>query len=75
MVISDEVTDCSNKEQLGLVLRYVEGNSIREDLVSCLECDTGTSGQAIADKLLGFLNQERLDLNNIRGQAYDGVVS
>ena len=33
-LIADEVTDCSNKEQLCIVLRYVEpeANAIREDL-------------------------------------------
>ena len=34
-IIADEVTDCSNKEQLSLVLRYVnqEDNQIREALL------------------------------------------
>ena len=42
-LIADEVTDCSNIEQLGLALRYVnpEDNCIREDLVSFMECDNG----------------------------------
>ena len=35
-LIADEVTDCSNKEQFCIVLRYVdpETNAIREDLVT-----------------------------------------
>ena len=33
-VIADKVTDCSNKEQLSVVLRYVDDGTIREDLVS-----------------------------------------
>ena len=49
-VIADEVTDSSNKEQLAVVLRYVNptDNRIREDLVSFLECSGGISGQALA---------------------------
>ena len=36
-------------------------------------CDTGTSGQAIADKIKFTLEKLTLDLNNLRGQEYDGA--
>ncbi len=73
-VIADEVTDCSNKEQLCIVLRYVEPDTsfIREDLVTFLECDSGTSGKALADKMLVFV-RNHLDPLKMRGQAYDGA--
>ena len=43
-VIVDEVTDCSNKKQLSLVLCYVSphDHQIKEDIVDFIECDTGT---------------------------------
>ena len=49
-VIADEVTDCSNKEQLSLVLRYVspEDKQIREDFVSFVERDCGITGRALS---------------------------
>lgn len=74
-VIADEVTDSSNKEQLGVVLRYVNptDNCIREDLVSFLECSGGISGQALADTLLDFFTKHGLDPTNLHGQAYDGA--
>ena len=74
-LIADEVTDCSNKEQLGLALRYVcpEEKSIREDLVSFLECDSGISGQALSEMMLGFISKHGLDPTKLRGQAYDGA--
>ena len=74
-VIADEVTDCSNKEQLSLVLRYVNPGDciIREDLVSFLECDSGITGQALAGKIVGFLRGSGLDPTRLRGQAYDGA--
>ena len=74
-MIADEVTDSSNKEQLGLVLRYVivEDNCIREDLVSFIECDSGISGQALADKMIEFLKMHDLDPTKLRGQGYDGA--
>ena len=58
-LIADEVTDCSNKEQLCIVLRYVEpeSSSIREDLVTFLECDSGVTGAALADNMLSFVSK------------------
>ena len=74
-VIANEVTDVSNKEQLSIVLRYVESDSlvVREDLVCFAECDTGISGQNLADKITTSLEALGLDLFNVRGQAYDGA--
>ena len=74
-VVADEVTDISNKEQLSLVVRYVDHGSllVREDLVAFIECDTGISGRVIADKIISCLQAYGLDLSNLRGQAYDGA--
>ena len=74
-VISDEVTDLSNKEQLSIVLRYVDPDTllVREDLVSFLECDTGITGRCLADKIIHSLQSFGLDLSKLRGQAYDGA--
>ncbi|XP_011404810.1 PREDICTED: 52 kDa repressor of the inhibitor of the protein kinase-like [Amphimedon queenslandica] len=73
-LVADEVTDCSNKEQLCLVLRYVETSScqIRKDLVTFLECDGGITGDALSDMMLKFLS-DHLDPSKLRGQAYDGA--
>ena len=73
--VADEVTDCSNKEQLSLVLRYVhpETRMIREDLIQFIECDTGITGRALADKITAAISVHDLDLHNLRGQGYDGA--
>lgn len=74
-VVADEVTDAANKEQLSLVLRYVDPDEliVREDLVGFFECDTGITGRHLADKILGCLIKYTLDPINLRGQAYDGA--
>ena len=74
-LIADEVTDCADKEQRSVVLRYVnpEDNCIREDLSTILECDSGITGQALADKMLSFLSSHKVDPKKLRGQAYDGA--
>ena len=47
------------KEQLSIVLRYVEGDSlsVREDLIGFVECDTGISGRSLANKIISFLEE------------------
>ncbi|XP_064406466.1 52 kDa repressor of the inhibitor of the protein kinase-like [Halichondria panicea] len=73
-VCADEAADCSNKEQLPLVLRFVDKvNTIREVFVEFVVCDTGTTGQAIAEKILEALKRYGLDISCLRGQCYDGA--
>ena len=41
-IIADEATDCSVKEQIPLIFRFVDkSSSIREEFVSFLECSYG----------------------------------
>ena len=55
-VCTDEAGDSSNKEQLPLVLRFVDAtNSVHEEFLEFIHCDTGTSGNAVADKILEAL--------------------
>ena len=74
-VVADEVTDVSNKEQLSLVLRYVDIETllVREDLVGFFECRNGISGRDLAELITSRLRAYGLDLSYLRGQAYDGA--
>lgn len=38
-----------------------------------MECDSGTSGRAVADKMISFLKIHGLDLTKLHGEAYDGA--
>ena len=74
-VIADEVTDVSNKEQLSIVLRYVDSTTllVREDLVGFVECDTSISWCALAAMITSTLEELGLDLEHLCRQAYDGA--
>ena len=73
-ISADEAADCSNKEQLPIVLRFVDAScTAREEFVAFLLCDTGITGAAIAEKILGGLKGYGLDLGCLRGQSYDGT--
>ncbi len=69
-MIADNVTDNAKNEQLALVVQDCEPERslIREDVVSFVECDSGVTGEALADKILEFLGLH-LDPNKTRGQA------
>ena len=38
-----------------------------------MECDTGITGQALTDNIIGFLLTSGLDPTKMSGQAYDGA--
>lgn len=73
-IMADEVRDCSNSEQLALVVRYVDETcTIREEFIEYIECDTGTTGLALGEKIISKLEELGLDIKDIRGQCYDGA--
>ena len=47
-IICDECTDCGNKEQLSLSIRYFNNEEIRESFLGYFELDSGVTGKAIA---------------------------
>lgn len=76
LICADEAPDCSNnlKEKLPIVLRYVDAsNTIQEEFIEFVLCDTCTTGVAIADKILKALEDYGLDCSFLRGQSYDGA--
>ena len=73
-VAADEVADVSNKEQMPLVIRYVDqGGSITEDFLKFIYLESGTAGSTIAERIKKELQELGLDMNNCRGQGYDGA--
>ena len=74
-ILADETTDCSNREQLTLVFRFVDGeNQIREEFFDFIEAPS-TTGEALADLLLTQVRMYGLDPSMIRGQGYDGAAN
>ena len=72
-VIADEASDCSQTEQLSLVLRFIDQNNmIREEFVELIKCES-TSAQYLTNKITQAVQNFSLDMGNLRGQAYDGA--
>ena len=72
-VIADETTDTANDEQLSISIRFVDCGSPCEKFLTFHECQSGVSGEAIADDILTKLVEWQLQPQLLRGQAYDGA--
>ena len=74
--IADEATDCSNKEQISLCLRYVtqceiDGqlkHGIKEDFVQFVKAES-TTGEALANTFIESLNDMNVAIHQMRGQV------
>ena len=74
-VLADEAVDSSNWEQLVIVLRYVDDEEeIREDFLGFVQCED-TTGKTLADKIVQSLPDWGLEVENSRGQGYDGAAN
>lgn len=72
-VIADEATDTANDEQLSVCVRFVDGGVLHEKFLAFHECQSGVTGEAIADDILSKLTEWQLQLQLLCGQAYDGA--
>ena len=73
-VICDEGSDASNKEQLSFCLRYVnDDGDICEDFLKFIHCKSGLTGKDLYNEVTEALTSFGLDLQNCRGQGYDGA--
>lgn len=73
IVIADETTDLSTQEQLSICIRYFDKKSleIKEDFIKFIDV-VDLSCRNIAQKILDALEGLSIDINDCRGQAYDG---
>ena len=73
-ILADEVTDISNHEQLGLVLRYLKNGQPIERLIEYIECESIT-GEALCDDIKNTLLRLTLRLEDTVSQTYDGAAN
>ena len=73
-ILADEAFDSSCQEQMSLCLRYVDEDfHIREDFIRFLHCEHGLSGEGLTKLLLDGISDLGLNIDNVRGQGYDGA--
>ena len=71
-ISTDEVTEVSNWEQLGIVVRYVRNCQVIEKLLEFVQCDD-IKGASVAEFIINALNNTGLNPQMCRAQTYDGA--
>ena len=72
-IIADEAQDCPNKEQMSLVLQYVDSSLDIRDFISFVLCENGLTGKNLSLVLMKKIDSFGLEIENCRSQTYDGV--
>jgi hypothetical protein len=72
-LLVDEARDESKREQMALVLRFVDTSGyIRERFFELVHV-SDTAAATLKEELCDILHDHKLDVQNIRGQGYDGA--
>ena len=66
------MTNFGNREQLGILIRYVYQQKSVERLIEYVKCDNIT-GEAITNPIIELLKSNGIDISYCRSQTYDGA--
>lgn len=72
-ILVDEAKDASNKEQMAIVLRFVDVQGFLRERFFHIGHVTDTTAVTLKDKISAVLTCYNLDIHNMRGQGYDGA--
>ena len=65
----------SNKEQMSLVLRFVDKNfDVQKEFLGLLHCKSGLSGKALSETLLGAISELKLGIIIVEGKVMIGLL-
>ncbi|XP_025682376.1 uncharacterized protein [Arachis hypogaea] len=70
-IVVDEARDESKREQMALVLRFVDIHGFIQERFLDLVHVKDTTSLTLKQELCGLLSRHGLDVSNIRGQGYD----
>ena len=75
-ILADESTDCSEKEQLALIIMFADkNNEIREKFLKFIYMDSGVRGEELKSKILETLRDADIVMSYCRGQGHDGAAN
>jgi hypothetical protein len=72
-IIVDEAQDESKREQMVIVLRFIDKDGFIQEHFFDLVHVEDTSTLILKNKISNVLSHHGLDIQNIRGQGYDGA--
>ncbi|XP_019183943.1 PREDICTED: zinc finger MYM-type protein 1-like [Ipomoea nil] len=72
-IIVDEARDESKKEQMSIVLRFVDRDGFIQERFFGVVHVKDTIASTLKEGIFSILSRHNLDVQNIRGQGYDGA--
>ena len=72
-VMMDEASDLSHKEQVSIVVRYVDSQYVIQERLVDVESTDSTTAEALFQILLRSLSKVGLTTDKLVGQCYDGA--
>ncbi|CAN6691240.1 unnamed protein product [Malus baccata var. baccata] len=72
-ILIDESRDVSTKEQMAIVLRYVDKNGHVVERFIDIEHVTGTAAISLKETIDEVFSRHKLSMSRLRGQGYDGA--
>jgi len=73
-ILVDETTDVSHCEQVSFVVRYVFEMDVKERFLQVCNVSR-TTGEEMEKTVLDLLQSNDLEIENMRGQGYDGAAN
>ncbi|XP_076913820.1 uncharacterized protein LOC143572581 [Bidens hawaiensis] len=72
-LLTDESSDVSQKEQMAIVVRYVEKcGVVKESLIGGAHVNNPSSA-TLKEAIVSLLSNNQLSIDEVRGQGYDGA--
>jgi hypothetical protein len=72
-ILVDETCDISKREQMAIVLRFVDTNGVLQERFFDLVHVKNTKALTLKAEICNVLSNHGFDLQNLRGQGYDGA--
>ncbi|XP_073271512.1 uncharacterized protein [Primulina huaijiensis] len=72
-ILVDEARDASNKEQMTIVLRFVDNEGFLRERFFTIVHVTNTTAATLKKEISDALGRYDLHIHNMRGQGYDGA--
>lgn len=72
-ILIDEARDESKKEQMAVILRFVDGDGLVQERFFDVVHVRDTSAMTLKNELVSVLSRFNLEVENILGQGYDGA--
>ncbi|CAN1254334.1 Zinc finger MYM-type protein 1 [Linum perenne] len=72
-ILVDEAVDQAGKEQMSIILRFVNSRGILTERFFALKSVPETSADTLKQVICGVLSKYNLQIDKMRGQGYDGA--